>query len=167
MNLLELVEDVDYQEKYTYEQRVDLFNKYGYSTATKFFIPIWGLAQFIQELTGIGASYSKGYSEFGHGQSILNSKFSDSVKEKSIEGKVDNRRIRVLNDKRIDIYTRQYDVVEDAKNGNKRRIISFWVESKKLYLNNYGYLNMCSIPRNLYDKIDEWLVDFGYKKWEE
>ena len=71
MNLLELVEDVDYQQKYTYEQRVDLFNKYGYSTATKFFLPIWGLGQYVQELCELNKKYGKGYNEFGHGQRVL------------------------------------------------------------------------------------------------
>jgi len=64
-----LIIDIDYQEKYDYEKRVDLFNKYGISVSEKFFVPIWGLSNYIASLCGI---LSKNYyPSYGHGQTVL------------------------------------------------------------------------------------------------
>ena len=47
MDLKELIIDIDYQKHYSYDKRIDLFNKYQISPSSKFFVPIWELAQFI------------------------------------------------------------------------------------------------------------------------
>lgn len=158
MNLLDLVVDIDYQQKYTYEQRVDLFNKYGLSTATKFFVPIWGLAQYIEDLClQIPKKY---YREFGHGQQVLN---SNLFKQSSEKPEIDRRRIRVRPNGRIDIHTCIPNIEETTLEGKMRRVLSF--NGNILYMNNYGHLSMCRIPRNLYELIDQWLIDFGYDRW--
>jgi hypothetical protein len=43
LNLSDLLVDIDYQNYFSYEERVDIFNKYGYSTAMRFFTPIYHL----------------------------------------------------------------------------------------------------------------------------
>ena len=47
MNLLGLVEDTIYADKYDYEKRIDLFNKYQISVTTVFFVPIFALYKYI------------------------------------------------------------------------------------------------------------------------
>lgn len=45
-----LIIELDYQSEFSYEQRVDFFNKWGVSTATKYFNPIMSLAELIEKL---------------------------------------------------------------------------------------------------------------------
>jgi len=160
MNLVNLVEDINYQDKYDYEKRVDLFNKYGISAATTFFVPIWGLSQFIQNICHMGRG---GYCEFGHGQRILNSSLKETSQQLPDKNKVDTRRI-VLKGNIIEIWIGVPNIESHPLIGTRRQIIRF-SPSGSLKLNNYGFLNMVYIPRNLYEKIDEWLIDFGYEKW--
>lgn len=44
---LELVKEIDYQDRFTYEERVDLFNKYQIHTSTKYFNPIMVLSEYL------------------------------------------------------------------------------------------------------------------------
>ena len=44
---LELVQEIDYQARFTYEERVDLFNKYKIYTSIKFFNPIMVLSEYL------------------------------------------------------------------------------------------------------------------------
>lgn len=44
---LELVQEIDYQARFTYEERVDLFNKYQIYTSIKFFNPIMVLSEYL------------------------------------------------------------------------------------------------------------------------
>lgn len=43
----ELVQEIDYQARFTYEERVDLFNKYHIPTSIKFFNPIMVLSEYL------------------------------------------------------------------------------------------------------------------------
>lgn len=47
-NLLDLVKEIEYQDLYSYEKRVDLFNKYHISTSTKYINPIMLLSEHIR-----------------------------------------------------------------------------------------------------------------------
>jgi len=64
----------------------------------------------------------------------------------------------------IDIYFSFNNIEKDEKLGSLRKVIRFHLNDKTVSLNNYGYLNICKIPRDLYQKIDEWIVDFGFEK---
>jgi hypothetical protein len=148
-----LIIDIDYQKQYDYEKRVDLFNKYGISVSEKFFVPIWGLANYITSLCGI---LSKDYyPSYGHGQSVLS----------NIDTKSEKSRIKTWeqNDNLIDIFYHFPNVERHEKYGNLRKVIRFNIKEKTISLNNHGHLSVCKIPRNLYQKIDEWLFDFGFE----
>ena len=84
MNLLELVKDIDYQKRFSYEQRAFLFNEYQIPTNTKFLVPIWELAQYI---VSIDSYNKKSFSCFGHGQTILNKDLGKKI--------ADNKELRI------------------------------------------------------------------------
>lgn len=43
----ELVQEIDYQARFTYEERVDLFNKYHIPTSIKFFNPVMVMSEYL------------------------------------------------------------------------------------------------------------------------
>jgi hypothetical protein len=148
-----LIIDIEYQKNYSYEKRVDLFNKYGVSVSEKFFVPIWGLSNYITSLCGI---LSKNYyPSYGHGQTVLQNIVTtgEKVRIKTFE----------QNENIIDIYFSFPNIERDQKLGSLRKVIRFHLKDKTVSLNNYGHLNICKIPRDFYQKIDEWLVDFGFE----
>ena len=84
MDLLKLVQDIDYQKRFDYNQRALLFNEYQIPTNTKFLVPIWELAQYIVSLD---SHNKKNFSSFGHGQTILNKDLNKKI--------VDNKELRI------------------------------------------------------------------------
>lgn len=169
MNLLDLVLDVDYQKSYSYEKRVDLFNKYGISTAMKFLVPIWGLSEYILEHVHHFDYYSSSgerFWEYGHGQQLLQIDLYEKLRKAPVEGAIDTRRIRPYT-KKIDIWRHIKGIEPHPTRGTMRKVISFSNEDKTLSVNNYHYLSMCTIPRDIYDRIDQWLIDFGFSKWQD
>ena len=105
MDLKELIIDIDYQKHYSYDKRIDLFNKYQISPSSKFFVPIWELAQFI---IGSNMANKKVYFfAFGHGQNILNRSLNKNIADKK------ELRISVSNTGKS-LIIRRY--VPDAKN---------------------------------------------------
>jgi hypothetical protein len=158
-----LIEDFEYQQKYTYEQRVELFNKYGISTSTLFFVPMWALSQHICNICGINSDTY--YREYGHGQKILNSKLLEETKKTSEKEKYPRIQTFDQNPNLIFVNNYFHNIEKCTIQGSQRRVIKFFLKDKLISVNNYGFLNMCLIPRNLYSSIDEWLVDFGYDVW--
>ena len=67
------------------------------------------------------------------------------------------------NENLIDIFYHFPNVESHEKYGNLRKVIRFNIREKTISLNNYGHLSICKIPRDLYQKIDEWLLDFGFE----
>ena len=159
MNLNDLVVDLDYQAHYSYDKRCELFNKYGISTAMGFFVPIWGLSMFIRNTCLRGYQNSKDVS-FGHGQRVVDSTLIEKTRAEKYP------RIKTYeHGHRIDINIYFNNIEKCEHRGSMRRIINYNIKEKTISINNYGFLDMCYVPRDLYEKIDEWLVDFGFEKW--
>lgn len=73
---LELVQEIDYQARFTYEERVDLFNKYQLYTSIKYFNPIMVLSEFLftdKDFRCYGMSHS------GAVQSGFNKEFKEGL----------------------------------------------------------------------------------------
>ena len=159
MDLKELIIDIDYQKHYSYDKRIDLFNKYQISPSSKFFVPIWELAQFI---IGSNMANKKVYFfAFGHGQNILNRSLNKNIADKK------ELRISLSNTGRS-LIIRRY--VPDAKElptyGKYRNAIIFNLEDKCISVcGSILEVGQFKINRDLYDLIDQWLVDFGFNKW--
>lgn len=159
MNLKDLIKEINYQEAYSYDRRVDLFNKYAISTAQKAFNPIYELAKFIiDKRTILNVSYkeepitSQGlYTPYSHSGALL-STFNEEVKQDK------SSFVKHFEDKGT-IYIYGYS-------GAERKhipILIFNEKDKTITIKriSLGFI----ISRNLYDQIDEWLIDFGYEKW--
>lgn len=155
MDLVELIKDIDYQNQYSYERRVELFNKYQISVSEKFFVPIWGLSQYVLELTGY--TYEKYYPSYGHGQRILDTNLIDKCSDRK-------NRIWYTNNQ---IFIKRYvaNVISEPEMGTLRNVMKFNLTDKTISVFSFDMKFCYRIPRNLYDKIDEWLVDFGFDKW--
>jgi len=161
MDLSKLIIDIDYQKEYDYEKRVDLFNKYGVSVSEKFFVPMWALANYITSLCGIMTKTH--YPQYGHGQNVLY-----EINTVELEnGSVPRIKTHGVNKSIIDIHFYIPNLPECKFYGRRRKVLRFNLKNKTINVNNYCNSNSssCCIPRNLYEKIDEWLVDFGYEKW--
>ena len=160
MDLTKLITDVDYQVEYNYEKRVDLFNKYKISPASKFFVPIWELAQFI--ISNNMPNKNSFVFSFGHGQNILNNSLDKDVENK--------KELRIgLTPTGKSIVIRRY--VSEAKSiptyGKYRNALRFDLNSRTISLcNELLHSGSYQISRDLYEKIDEWLIDFGFEKWD-
>lgn len=158
MDLTKLMCDVDYQKAYTYDQRADLFNKYQIPTSNKFLVPIWELSQFI---ISTNKNNSKNFDSFGHGQNVLNRNLTKDISNN------DNIRIKyVESSKRIII--RNYHANEKTHPIIKkyRTAIIFDLDSRTLEFTKWVLMfGNFQIDRDMYDKIDQWLIDFGYEKW--
>lgn len=182
--LRNLVVDLDYQQHYDYEKRVDLFNKYGISTSEKFFVPIWYLAQFVGQQVGIGSAnisqssiynkdttYRLGYNNFSHGQRVLNltlvEQCEKAAQDKNNEIEKWQKRIKLFKH-RVDISMYYYNLEEPrlrpTMSFSKDGVVSFKTHNPVSY--NDSSAGKIYIPRNLYQLIDDWLIDFGFGKWD-
>jgi hypothetical protein len=158
-SLVALIKEIDYQETYSYEKRVDLFNKYCIPTHLKFFNPIYELAKFILDRRSYYKSEHSDYESFGkgsyscysHSGNVMSS-FNKDFSEKKSET------VKVSINGNITIYG--YD-----RNTSKHLPVLRFNTSKTIAILYNHFSNGINIPRNLYDLIDEWLVDFGYNKW--
>lgn len=81
-NLLkEICVELNYQERFSYEERVNLFNKYFINTSTKYLNPMLMLCDRISS-KGNHSKYNSGFSYFGMGHSgVLKTAFNDQIKE--------------------------------------------------------------------------------------
>jgi len=81
----DLCAEIDYQSVYTYEQRVDFFNKYKLSTAKKFINPVMLLTEHLLKAGGQYTEYSgfefNGISHSGAVQSAFNKKLEEGVND--------------------------------------------------------------------------------------
>src|SRR6188768_45766 len=86
-SISELVQELDYQEKYSYEQRVDLFNKYGISTSKKYLNPIMLLSEHIRKMDYVSKTHGFQYYGMSHSGAVktnFNKQVSEN-KSKDIE----------------------------------------------------------------------------------
>ncbi len=150
MDLRELIKEVNYQETYSYDKRVDLFNKYGISAGLNFFNPIYELTRFI-----LGDSeYHNRYSMYSHGGHIASSFNEDFKTGKSKKVKVfDTGTISVL---------RSVDNTDEYK-----AVLRFHADKTiRVYHNTWAVsVSSFTVKRNLYELIDQWLIDFEFEKW--
>lgn len=164
-NLVDLIKEINYQEAYSYDKRVDLFNKYFIPTSMNFFNPIYELAKFIIDRRSYYKSDTSDYQSFNNGTyscyshsgavaSSFNKNFNKNHKEnKSLVKIYPNGRIGILAYFRKDTVDIEYE----------SKLILMFNTDKTISI-KYNTSDI-KIPRNLYDLIDEWLVDFGYNKW--
>lgn len=154
-DMTKLVIDLDYQHRFDYEKRVDLFNKYQIPTNTKYFVPIWELSQFLMKEQG------KYFGYFGHGQTILNTKFENEVVNHKI------MRIGINKDGKSIVIRKYFHGVKEVPTlGKYRNMLRFDLTNRTISVTKFlieSYL--FSFDRDLYDRIDEWLIDFGFNKW--
>lgn len=96
-----LIVELDYQKEFTYEQRVDFFNKWSISTSTKFFNPIMSLFSLIEKLI-IDRSDLREYDLQNYGVShsgAVMTAFNKKIKSNSLELikiKIDNENLLVI-----------------------------------------------------------------------
>lgn len=159
MDLLKLVEPVDYVKQYSYEQRVDHFNKYKITPVAKNWIPIWELAQFIINMNMQNKnSYVFPY---GHQQNIL-----ENSADRGIEDKNEQRIVVTNTGKSIIIKRYVKEEISMPKYGKYRNAIRFDLEPKTISIfPSLANAGVFQISRGIYEKIDEWLMDFGYEYW--
>lgn len=161
-NFNSLVEEFDYQTKFSYEKRVDLFNKYSISTSQKFFNPIFELAAFIinprilydSQFDKTEPKYCPNIPKcYSHSGAVATSFNSDVKENKSNHVKIHKNGVYLY---------RYYRDKEEY-----RSYFTFNNESKTFTIKNVDFFNDASIriERDIYSKIDEWLIDFGYEKW--
>ena len=154
MDLNDLVVDINYQEKFTEDERFALWNKYQIHWETKFIIPIWLLSNYIIKICYVDVK--KPSDEFGHGQRILNASLKKDTLSKGFGKAGKEKRIRTFEHQKI-IVVYGWDTY---KNELVPRI-RYEVEKKQLSIMG----GKVYIPRDFYQKIDEWLEDFGYERW--
>ena len=148
--LKDLLIDKDYQKEFTYEERVDIFNKYGYSTSMLFFTPIYHFTTLIMKYMGYNINQSYGY---GHGKTILDK----TMFEKALNANPLERKILYKIIKENKEYLR-FPFSDFAIKGT----IQYWLENEDLTIKINDM--SCKVPKiNIYEKIEEWLIDFKYK----
>jgi len=159
MDLTTLIPEIDYQQTYTYEQRVDIFNKYLISPATKMMCPIWQLSQFI--ISNTMPNKNTYVYRFGHGQNLLN-----NSRDIAIQNRKEMQVSMTSSNKSIMIRSYDPDAKEMPKYGKYRNAIRFDLTMRTISLcTSLTQLGPYQVSRDLYDQIDQWLIDFGYSKW--
>jgi hypothetical protein len=163
-NLSDLLIDIDYQKQFTYEQRADIFNKYGYSTSMLFFTPIYHLTTLILNQCGYNENPRYGY---GHGKYILDTKMLDKAKE-FLPGAP--FKYKLINDKKEYLYFR-YHRMHNIKTSTGEYVsidsgINIW-NDKTLPIEDALTIKLQivtqKIPRvNVYQLVNEWLKYFNY-----
>lgn len=163
MDLKLLIEEINYQEKYTYEQRVDFFNKYHISQTQKFFNPIYELAKFIVGDRGPAKKYYINQNDPDQG--FYNACYSHSGAVASSFNKTTDRSqtnkeasVRVTDDK-IGIYA----YMSSVQGGRILKPFLWFHDDKTISITDHCH--GVKIKRDLYNLIDQWLIDFGYEKW--
>lgn len=168
LNLSELLIDIDYQKKFTYEERVDFFNKYGYSTAMPFFTPIYHLTTLIFNNIGYAENPVYGY---GHGKVVLDNKMLDKAKLYTETNEKDAPyKYKALTDTKEWLYFRyhrRYNIKSSDNNYfSLDSSIRIW-NNKALPIEEALSIKLqsvhFSIPReNIYKLVITWLLDFKY-----
>lgn len=160
LKLSDLLIDIDYQ-KVSYEQRVDNFNKYGYSTSMKFFTPAFQLARYILSYFGFDDEKQYGY---GHGKYVLDIKLLENATKMDPNAPFKYKR---FDDDNPHIRNKEFLKVPTSIYGcNAVRIWLKRDESLDVNIDYRAGTNSFSIsvPKvDIYQKIDEWLTHFGYK----
>jgi len=149
----ELIAVVNYQD-FSIKKRAELFNKYQIPVHVKHFIPAMYLKDYILLLCCC-SDQRKPLTSFGHAQLVCMNRTVTEVKSGS------NNQTYVGFNGSI-IRFRSYVALD----GEYRPYLSFHTDDNTVSFHNnieWRY-NRIKIPRDLYKKIDEWLIDFGYLK---
>jgi hypothetical protein len=154
MELKVLIKEVNYQEEYSYDKKIELFNKYGISTALNFFNPIYELAKFI---LGDNNNPRIGYCPYSHSGNIASS-FNENFKK----GKSD--KIKLHDNGSITISKYEETKINDDYIWEYKPVIRFLSAGKTVKIFSYDNFGV-SVKRGLYESIDQWLIDFGYENW--
>lgn len=161
MDLKILVKEIDYQKEYSYEKRVDLMNKYAISTSQKYFNLIYELGKFIVGDRRISKSsykednifYGRHNSCYSHTGAVM-SRFNNqsyNLKNHQATVRIDGNSILL------------YTTVYDSKLTKLKPFLSFDLEFKTFSIRDGA--GSVKIRREVYREIDNWLVDFGFEKW--
>lgn len=165
INLESLIKEINYQEEYSYDKRADLFNTYSISTSQNFFNPIYELAKFICDRRSYYKSEISSYESYQKG--CFNSCYSHSGNIASAFNKTWNtvkpefQTVKLYKTGMIRVYGLSKGLTLDVPN-KLVPLLDFNVD-KTVTIHALSAPN--TIPRNLYDQIDRWLLDFGYAKW--
>ncbi len=164
MDLRELVKEINYQESFDYDKRVELFNKYKISTTKNFINPIIELSRFILHGRYL-TDYDRigGYSHSG----AIKSTFNNELKlKKDSTTTIENNYVRV-SEKVIQFL--QFDPKDIGNPDRKSRpVLWYHFDDKTISITKLAYEYVSSsfrIERDMYDKIDTFLIDFGYEAW--
>ena len=166
LNLSDLLVDIDYQNYFSYEERVDIFNKYGYSTAMRFFTPIYHLTWFIFNQIGCNEETTYGY---GHGKTILDTTLLERAKKflpdstfkyKLINPNKEYLYFRYLRERNIKTTDGDYVSLDSG--------VHLW-NNKTLPTKDSLSIKIQSYSQNIqrvdiYALVDEWLRYFKYIK---
>lgn len=157
-----LIVELDYQKEFTYDQRVDFFNKWGISTSTKYFNPIMALCTLIElkvqntskeefreyELCSYGMSHS------GNVMTAFNKDVKDENKTERFNIKIDNERMLVLEFFKYVPYQ-----TEPSKQFAKKVLFKITdTFSFKLFNTDLWFSN--SNPVNVFPTIFDFITDF-------
>jgi hypothetical protein len=147
-----LVQEIDYQERYSYEERVDLYNKYQIGTATKYFNPIMVLSEYIFM---VPIQYNNfrchGMSHSGAVQTSFNKEFKENI-SKYINLKLTNEKLDY------------YDIFHYLYNPSRlEKKVSFRVRDDgiTIILKNVESLTLKK-GECMYERCNEFLRDFKY-----
>lgn len=158
MDLKDLVIEEKYQERYSYDKRCELFNKHAISTAQVAFNPIYELAKFTLRKAQMNSyqrflwQHGSIYTHSGTLLSEFNEKYSQG-REKLVRWNEENQA--------IDIYGKNE---HDKNDWTYVPMLSFRLKTKTISLHPNRFVEF-NISRDLYDQIDQWLLDFEYEKW--
>jgi hypothetical protein len=165
-NLSDLLIDIDYQKQFTYEQRVDIFNKYGYSTSMLFFTPIYHLTTLIYNQCGFNENPSYGY---GHGKYTLDIKMLDKAKEFLSDAPY---KYKLINENKEYLYFKYHRMYNIKTSGGEYVTIDSNIQiwnDKSLPIQEALTIKLkCvtqKVPRvDVYKLVNEWLTYFNYIK---
>lgn len=165
MDLSELAKEINYSEEYSEDIKIDLFNKYAIPRHQEFINPLFELTKVLVDKR----SYSKSvYTDSEH-EHFNNGKYSCYSHSGAVASAF-NENIKLNKANEINI-TPNGNIIVNGYNRTTQKhekLIRFTVDKRiiiyKLALNSFN--ESFEIPRkNLYDVVDEFLIDFGYEKW--
>ena len=151
--LKSLLTDLDYQKNFSYEERVENFNKWGMATHMEIFTPLANLSKEI--ISYFGYIPDKRFS-YGHGETILNA----TRFEKAIKSKEENASDSLFYYKKV---TESKEWAKSTTDMYRGQYVNYWiVEQAQIKVKLSGYNDVTLPNMNIYEKINEWLMWFNF-----
>lgn len=159
-DLTSMIVEVDYQQRYTYEERCEFFNKWGVSTATKFFNPIMALCSLIEItfLEGCRDEFKK-YELCRYGMSHSGAVMS-SFNKKFVTDEVEHIKFREFGEKISCVEFFKYQSGGGERTFKKKIIIIIKEDIAIKFLNVELTIRRDFDIKVIYDKVDEFINDF-------